>query len=78
AAYKIKDKAERQAAVGEARAKAAEALVATEEKEGMDALIFKDVFKKAEAKVVRGDIIKTGVRIDGRALDQVRPIVSEV
>ena len=78
AAYKIKDKAERQAAVGEARAKAAEALVATEEKEGMDALVFKDVFKKAEAKVVRGDIIKTGVRIDGRALDQVRPIVSEV
>ena len=78
AAYKIKDKAERQAAVGDARAKAAEALVATEEKEGMDALVFKDVFKKAEAKVVRGDIIKTGVRIDGRALDQVRPIVSEV
>lgn len=78
AAYKIKDKAERQAAVGEARTKAAEALVATEEKEGMDALVFKDVFKKAEAKVVRGDIIKTGVRIDGRALDQVRPIVSEV
>ncbi len=78
AAYKIKDKAERQAAVGEARAKAAEALVATEEKEGMDALIFKDVFKKAEAKVVRGDIIKTGVRIDGRALDQVRPILAEV
>ncbi len=78
AAYKIKDKAERQTAVGEARAKAAEALVATEEKEGMDALIFKDVFKKAEAKVVRGDIIKTGVRIDGRALDQVRPILAEV
>lgn len=78
AAYKIKDKVERQAAVGAAREKAAEALVATEDKEGMDALVFKDVFKKAEAKVVRGDIIKTGVRIDGRALDQVRPILAEV
>jgi len=79
AAYKIKDKAERQAAVGAAREKAAAALVATEEKpDGMNALVFKDVFKKAEAKVVRGDIIKTGVRIDGRALDQVRPILAEV
>ena len=79
AAYKIKDKGERQAAVGAAREKAVEALVATEEKpEGMDALVFKDCFKKAEAKVVRGDIIKTGVRIDGRKLDEVRDIVSEV
>ena len=79
AAYKIKEKTERQAAVGAAREKAAEALVATEDKpDGMDALIFKDQFKKAEAKVVRGDIIKTGVRIDGRKLDEVRDIVSEV
>ena len=79
AAYKITAKGERQAAVAEARAKAAEALVATEEKpDGMNALVFKDMFKKAEAKVVRGDIIKTGKRIDGRALDQVRSIVSEV
>ncbi|MFC6197935.1 polyribonucleotide nucleotidyltransferase [Ponticaulis profundi] len=79
AAYKIKDKGERQAAVAAAREKAVEALVATEEKpEGMDALVFKDQFKKAEAKVVRGDIIKTGVRIDGRKLDEVRDIVSEV
>jgi polyribonucleotide nucleotidyltransferase len=36
------------------------------------------VFKEAEAEVVRGDIIRTGLRIDGRKLDQVRPIVSEV
>ena len=79
AAYKIKDKTSRQEAVAEARTKASEALVATEENpEGMDALIFKDQFKKAEAKVVRGDIIKTGVRIDGRKLDEVRQIVSEV
>ena len=79
AAYKIKDKTERQAAIGAAREKAVEALVATEEKpDGMDATVFKDVFKKAEAKVVRGDIIKTGERIDGRKLDQVRPILAEV
>ena len=78
AAYKITEKLERQEAVGAAREKAAEALVATEEKpDGMEEAVFKSAFKKAEAKVVRGDIIKTGKRIDGRALDQVRPIVAE-
>ena len=79
AAYKIKDKVERQAAVGAAKEKAAAELVATEEKpDGMNPLVFKDVFKSAEAKTVRGDIIKTGERIDGRKLDEVRDIVSEV
>ncbi|MEO0450662.1 MAG: polyribonucleotide nucleotidyltransferase, partial [Pseudomonadota bacterium] len=77
-AYQITEKLERQAAVGEARDKAAAALVATEENEdGMDGNVFKSAFKKAEAKVVRGDIIKTGKRIDGRSLDQVRPILAE-
>ena len=77
-AYQITEKLERQAAVGAAREKAAEALVATEDKpDGMDANVFKSAFKKAEAKVVRGDIIKTGKRIDGRSLDQVRPILAE-
>ncbi|MEM1036851.1 MAG: polyribonucleotide nucleotidyltransferase [Pseudomonadota bacterium] len=77
-AYQITEKLERQAAVGEAREKAAEALVATEEKpDGMDANVFKSAFKKAEAKVVRGDIIKTGKRIDGRGLADVRPIEAE-
>ncbi|GAB5459559.1 MAG: polyribonucleotide nucleotidyltransferase [Henriciella sp.] len=77
-AYSITEKLERQVAVGEAREKAAEKLLATEEKpDGMDANVFKSAFKKAEAKVVRGDIIKTGKRIDGRALDQVRPILAE-
>ncbi|MEP1144636.1 MAG: polyribonucleotide nucleotidyltransferase [Henriciella sp.] len=77
-AYQITEKLDRQVAVGEARAKAAEALVATEEKpDGMDGNVFKSAFKKAEAKVVRGDVIKTGKRIDGRSLDQVRPIEAE-
>ncbi len=79
AAYKIKEKAERYAAVGEAREKAAAQLVVSEENpEGWSEAFFKGIFKSLEAKVVRGDIIKTGVRIDGRALDQVRPILGEV
>jgi len=78
AAYKITNKLERQAAVGEARDKAKEALVGTEEAPGeMSAETFKAAFKETEAAVVRGDILKTGERIDGRKLDQVRPIVAE-
>ncbi len=77
-AYKITEKLERQEAVGAAREKAAAELVATEDApDGMDAQVFKTAFKEAEASVVRGDIIKTGKRIDGRSLDQVRPIVAE-
>ncbi|HEY7547893.1 MAG TPA: polyribonucleotide nucleotidyltransferase, partial [Hyphomicrobiaceae bacterium] len=37
-----------------------------------------DVFKGLEQEVVRGDIIRTQRRIDGRDLKTVRPIVSEV
>ena len=36
-----------------------------------------DCIKQLEANVVRGDIIKTGKRIDGRDLKTVRPIISE-
>ncbi|HRX75269.1 MAG TPA: polyribonucleotide nucleotidyltransferase [Hyphomonas sp.] len=77
-AYKITAKGERYAAVGEARDKAKAALVGTEEAPGeMSAETFKASFKEAEAAVVRGDILKTGERIDGRKLDQIRPIVAE-
>jgi polyribonucleotide nucleotidyltransferase len=33
--------------------------------------------KKLESMVLRGDVVKSGRRIDGRALDEVRPIVCE-
>jgi polyribonucleotide nucleotidyltransferase len=77
-AYKIRAKGERYAAVGEARDKAKAALVGTEDAPGeMSGETFKAAFKETEAAVVRGDILKTGERIDGRKLDQVRPIVAE-
>ncbi|MDG6093809.1 polyribonucleotide nucleotidyltransferase [Acetobacter sp. AN02] len=38
----------------------------------------KGMIKSLEADVVRGSILKTGMRIDGRDLKTVRPIVSEV
>lgn len=75
-AYKIQDKLERQAAVSEARDKAIEEFL--DEENGIDANLITSKFKGVEADVVRGAIIKTGKRIDGRDTKTVRQIVAEV
>ncbi len=78
-AYKIKNKGERYDAVGVAREKAKAALAVSEANpNGAPPLVFKEQFKEAEARVVRGDIIKTGKRIDGRDLSTVRQIEAQV
>ena len=46
--------------------------------EGLDAEKAKPLFKSLEADVVRGEILETGLRIDGRDTKTVRPIVAEV
>jgi polyribonucleotide nucleotidyltransferase len=46
--------------------------------EGTDAVLASGLFKKLEADTVRGAILKTSKRIDGRDLSTVRPIVAEV
>ncbi|WP_291843874.1 polyribonucleotide nucleotidyltransferase [Maricaulis sp.] len=77
-AYTIVDKTERYKAVGVAKDKAVAALLQSEDNpDGIEMTVLKDVMKAVESSIVRGGIIKTGKRIDGRALDQVRPIVSE-
>lgn len=77
-AYTIKDKTERYAAVGAAKEKAiAELALSEANPDGADPVVLKGVLKDVEASVVRGGIIKTGKRIDGRKLDDVRAIVSE-
>lgn len=75
-AYTIKDKQERYAAVGAVR----DAAIAefTNEEAGIDANTIKGAFKKLEADTVRGQILKTGGRIDGRTTSDIRPIVAEV
>jgi polyribonucleotide nucleotidyltransferase len=76
AAYSIREKTARYAAVGEVKKKAIEAFAG--EGEGkFDKLVVTGVFKELEAKVVRWNILDTGSRIDGRDLVTVRPIVSE-
>ncbi|NOX73787.1 MAG: polyribonucleotide nucleotidyltransferase, partial [Alphaproteobacteria bacterium] len=74
AAFGNTDKVERTAAISAARDTIREALSDEDLEDGN----LGSCFKKLESSVVRGDILKTGKRIDGRALDTVRPIVSEV
>jgi polyribonucleotide nucleotidyltransferase len=79
AAYKKTDKMERQEALRVVRNEASEALLASDENpDGMKSNVFSDVFKSIESETVRTTVIKTKKRIDGRKLDQVRSIESQV
>jgi len=73
AAYAITDKQARVAAVSEAKA----AIKATLTEEQLADPNLGTAMKKLESKVLRGDVVKHGRRIDGRGLDVVRPIVCE-
>ena len=73
-AFAIKDKQDRQAAISAAR----DAVTASLSAEEAADKNLGTCFKKLESDVLRGDVIKTGKRIDGRDLTTVRPIVSEV
>jgi len=72
-AFALTDKQERTAAVSEARDAIKAAL--TEEQLADENL--GSAMKKLEASILRGDIVKTGKRIDGRDTTTVRPITSE-
>jgi len=74
AAYKEKVKQARYEKVGAAKA----AIIAALTEEGADVDKAKPMLKELEADVVRGAVLDTGLRIDGRDLRTVRPIVSEV
>ncbi|HWA62529.1 MAG TPA: polyribonucleotide nucleotidyltransferase [Caulobacteraceae bacterium] len=79
AAYAITAKGARHDAVGQAKAKALAALARSEANpDGYDPVKLGGVFKECEADVVRRGILETGKRIDGRPVDKVRPIQSEV
>ncbi|MFM7402581.1 MAG: polyribonucleotide nucleotidyltransferase [Erythrobacter sp.] len=71
AAYKLTDKSARSNALNEARAKAKAAFADETPQTQMVAI---KTMKKVEADIVRTAILKEGSRIDGRKLDQVRPI----
>ncbi len=78
-AYKVSDKIERQEQLEEIRNKVFETLEKNEEQTtGYDPITLKIVMKEVESDIVRTDLLKTKKRIDGRKLDEVRPIISEV
>ncbi len=75
-AYSFTDKVKRQTALAKIRAQAAEEF--TDEENGITGGTVGGKFKSLEADLVRGNIIKTGSRIDGRDTKTVRQIVAEV
>ncbi|PWJ22007.1 polyribonucleotide nucleotidyltransferase [Jannaschia seohaensis] len=72
-AYAITDKQVRVNAVSAAK----EAIKAELSEEELADANLGTALKKLESKVLRGDVVKNGKRIDGRSLDTVRPIVAE-
>jgi polyribonucleotide nucleotidyltransferase len=78
-AYTIRAKGDRVAALGAAKAKATEKFAKSDTNPaGIDPLKLGSVFKELEADIVRRSILDTGIRIDGRTVDKVRPILGEV
>jgi len=75
AAYKLVDKSARSNALNEARATAKAAMA---DKAPQEQMVAMKLVKKLEAEIVRGAILKTGRRIDGRDTKTVRPIEAEV
>jgi polyribonucleotide nucleotidyltransferase len=79
AAYAIKKKHDRHEAIGLAKKRALESLAKSEANpDGFDPGLLGSAFKEAESDILRRDVIENGRRIDGRPVDQVRQIVSEV
>jgi polyribonucleotide nucleotidyltransferase len=77
AAYQIADKQERQSKIAEAKKAVTEALL-SDTSSPDEAIRVSGAFKGLESDIVRGSILTTKKRIDGRGLEDVRPIVSEV
>ena len=74
AAFAITDKQERTAAVSAAR----DAVKAALTEEQLEDANLGSAMKKLEAGILRGDVVKTGKRIDGRDTTTVRAIESQV
>jgi polyribonucleotide nucleotidyltransferase len=77
-AYKLTKKQDRYTAVDAVKAKVMAELVPADGEAKFEAEKVKAVFKDAQAKVVRWNILDEGKRIDGRDVRTVRPIVAEV
>lgn len=76
-AYKTTSKSDRSDMLNAAREKV-KAHYSSDEFDGQQLMTAIKLTKKLEAEIVRGAILKEGTRIDGRKVDQVRPIEATV
>ena len=76
AAFSTKEKQKRYDLVKEAESKVKAGVEIPDDP--TEKVLLADTIKALKSDIVRGDIVKTGRRIDGRDLKTVRPIVSEV
>jgi len=77
-AYQITDKQQRYAAVDAVKLKVREKFLPVDEVGEYSDEQIGGIFKKLQAQIVRGNILESGKRIDGRDLVTVRPIEAEV
>jgi polyribonucleotide nucleotidyltransferase len=77
-AYKIQTKVDRYTAVGKIRDKVVAELSPEGDETAPAKTLVGSVFHDLEAKIVRWNILDDGIRIDGRDVKTVRPILSEV
>jgi polyribonucleotide nucleotidyltransferase len=77
-AYAIASKSERRAAIDAVKEKLIAELVPEGAEDAPSPQLVSRMFKNLEKTIVRGDILDRGIRIDGRDVRTVRPIVAEV
>ncbi|MFC0679206.1 polyribonucleotide nucleotidyltransferase [Lysobacter korlensis] len=77
-AYQIRVKADRRTAISALRKEVIEQLAPQIEANGWNPAELTKEFGELEYQTMRGSVLQTKVRIDGRALDTVRPISSKV
>lgn len=77
AAYEERIKQVRQEKIAAAKDKAIEALCGDDDDNALDKGVVGGLFKSIESDIVRGGILDTGERIDGRDTKTVRPILAE-
>ncbi|WP_137388325.1 polyribonucleotide nucleotidyltransferase [Rhodoligotrophos defluvii] len=77
-AYAVVSKAARQEAVSRVKDEVVEALAGASAETPADLQAVGEAFKTLEKEIVRGNILDTGKRIDGRTLTDIRPIDCQV
>ena len=77
-AFQVRDKLQRRDAISAIKKDVMQALAGRAEEAGWSAGEMSKEFGELEYQTMRGSVLETKVRIDGRALDTVRPITSKV